>query len=123
MAAWIDLPDSRKIGSKMLDMGLQPDAIADVMAYFQSMALDPEIMRPILEAEPRPAVIPPAYAGLVEPLDARDFPPLGGAGDHGDDGGEHEDDAHEDEDAGDHDADDSEAARPGEAAPRLESRR
>jgi len=106
LTAWISNPESRKVGTKMTPMGLTDAEIADVIAYFETLALDPAIMQPILAAEPRPGNVPAAYAGLVEPLDARDYPPLGGE-EHGD-----EDEAAQEEDA--------EAHAPAEDAETLE---
>lgn len=111
LLAWISNPDSRKVGSKMQAMGLTDAEIGDVIAYFESMALPSEVMRPVLAAEPRPSNIPSAYAGLVEPLDTSDYPPLGG----GEEGEGADDDAHGDEDG--------EARAPDDGAQTLESSR
>lgn len=117
LLAWIREPDSRKIGSKMQAMGLSDAEIQDVIAYLESMAIDADILRPVLAAEPRPAVIPAAYEGLVEPLDARDYVPLA-EGEHGGDAEHGGDGAGEDADH----ADDEARATTGEIE-RLESKR
>lgn len=67
--AWIQEPESRKIGSLMTNMGIQADGSADILAYLNSMKIDDEIMRPIFASDPPASAIPPAYPGLQHLLD------------------------------------------------------
>ncbi len=67
--AWIQDPSSRKVGSLMTNMGVQPDGSADILAYLNSMKIDDAIMLPIFDSDPPASAIPPAYPELQHLLE------------------------------------------------------